>query len=151
MPNHASMWNPEYEALPREELRALQGERLREQVKHVYRNSDFFKELYDDHGVHPNDITGREDIDKLPVFDKDDLRAYRDRTGDFWCGALCVPESKVGRATQSTGTTGKPNYFGLTEDDHDHVGEIFARQMYAQGFRKGDKFNQMGTATGTGR
>lgn len=146
MANHASMWNPEYEALPREELRALQGERLREQVKHVYRNSSFFEELYDEHGIHPNDITGREDIEKLPVFDKDDLREYRDRTGDFWCGALCVPESEVGRATQSTGTTGKPNYFGLTDRDHDHVGEIFARQMYAWGFRKGDKFNQMGTA-----
>ena len=99
-----NLWNPEREAMPREEIHALQGEKLREQVKHVYDNSEFFWELYDEAGVHPNEITGREDISQLPAFDKDDLREYRDRTGDHWCGALCVPESELLFGTHSTGT-----------------------------------------------
>lgn len=146
MSNRAKMWNPKYEAMSQDELQARQGERLREQVKHVYKNAGFFRELYDEHGVTPSDIKGIDDIKKLPTFDKDDLREYRDRTGDFWCGALCVPESEIGRATQSTGTTGVPNYFGLTESDYDELGEFWARQMYCWGLRKGDKFNLMGTA-----
>lgn len=134
----AHMWNPNVETMDRDEIRARQGERLREQVKHVYENSDFFRELYDEAGVHPKDIEGFEDIRKLPSFDKDDLRAYRDRTGDFWCGTLCVPESEVNLTQHSTGTSGAPNFFGFTEDDLDKIGDLFARLWYTWGLRKGD-------------
>lgn len=140
-----NLWNPEREAMPREEIHALQGEKLREQVKHVYDNSEFFWELYDEAGVHPNEITGREDISQLPAFDKDDLREYRDRTGDHWCGALCVPESELLFGTHSTGTSGEPNYYGVTERDAERITEQYARMWYSWGLRKGDRINIPGS------
>jgi phenylacetate-CoA ligase len=147
---HGQIWAPEFETLERDSLRSVQTQRLREQVKHVYENSAFFRELYDENDIHPTDIREWDDLRRLPTFDKDDLRAYRDRTGDFWCGALCVPESQLVWATQSTGTTGKPNFFGLTEDDYDTLGDLFAREAYAWGLRKGDTINSMGTALWNG-
>lgn len=135
------IWDPEHETMPREDLRALQGKRLREQVKHVYENAAFFRERYDDHGVHPSDVRGIEDLRELPTVSKDDLRAYRERTDDFWCGALCVPETQLEVATHSTGTTGKPNFYGLTGADLDAVGETFARKLYGWGIRRGDRIN----------
>jgi len=138
------IWNPEAESMPRGHLEEVQGSLLYEQVKHVYTNAPFFEALYDDHGVHPSDIESTEDLQKLPTFTKDDLRDYRDRTGDFWCGTLCVPESQLEVANHSTGTTGKPNFYGLTENDVDAVAETFARQVYAWGLRRGDKINVHG-------
>jgi len=150
MSDHSQMWAPASEAMPRDEIRGRQGQRLREQVKHVYENSSFFKELYDEAGVHPSEIRGIDDLQKLPTFEKDDLRDYRDRTGDFWCGALCVPESQLLWGTQSTGTTGKPNFFGVTDDDLKDMAEISARWAYGWGIRKGDTINSMGTALWNG-
>jgi phenylacetate-CoA ligase len=138
------IWNPEYECMERENLEMLQGKRLFEQVKHVYNNSDFFQKLYDSHDIHPTDIEGLDDLQELPTFTKDDLRDYREETGDFWCGALCVPESQLEIAHHSTGTSGKPNFYGLTENDISSLRETFARQVYAWGLRRGDKINVHG-------
>lgn len=139
------LWNPEREAMPKEELHSFQGQRLREQVKHVYENSAFFRELYDQAGVHPKEITDREDLSKLPTFNKDNLRAHRERTGDHWCGVLCVPVAELVFATHSTGTSGKPNYYGVTRRDVKKITEQFARMCYSWGLRKGDRINMPGS------
>jgi phenylacetate-CoA ligase len=142
------MWAPEWEAMERERLEKYQGQRLREQVSHVYQNADFFRQLYDDAGIIPSDIQGLEDLKRLPTFDKDDLREYRNETGDFWCGTQCVPESQIKRTMHSTGTTGKPNFFGLTENDEEAVADYGAAYLYAMGLRNGDRMSKVGTTSG---
>lgn len=131
--------------MPRDALREFQGERLREQVKHVYKNSDFYREFYDEAGLHPNDIDGIDDLHDIPISSKDNLRDYRQRTGDIWCGGLCVPESELEVALHSTGTSGRPNYFGATASDTERIAEDAARQYYSWGLRKGDLINVPGS------
>jgi len=134
-------WDPIVETMPRSELEALQGERLVRQVKWVYENSPFFRDLYERHKVRPEDIRGLQDLTKLPTMSKDDLRAWREKTGDPFCGALCVPQSMLVKTHHSTGTSGQPNVYGLTRKDWDDAADQFARILYRVGLRCGDVTN----------
>jgi phenylacetate-CoA ligase len=134
-------WDPVVETMSRAELEALQGERLVRQVKWVYENSPFFRDLYRRHHVHPEDIHSLADLTKLPTISKDDLREWREKTGDPFCGALCVPQRMLVKVHHSTGTSGLPNVYGLTRKDWDDSADQFARILYRVGLRSGDKTN----------
>ena len=67
--------DPKIECMSRDEMTALQSERLVKQVKNVYENVEFYRKKIDDLGVEPGDIKGIEDIGKLPFTTKEDLRA----------------------------------------------------------------------------
>jgi phenylacetate-CoA ligase len=134
-------WNSSIEMISRDTLRDLQSERLVRQVHHVYHHSAFFKEFYDAAGVRPSDIASIDDITKLPVMGKDDLRRFRASSGDPFCGTLCVPVSALKKVHKSTGTSGAPNVFGITEGDWDQSTENFARMLYRVGLRDGHRTN----------
>lgn len=137
----AKHWNPDVETMPRSRLRDLQSERLIDQVRRVYDSSGFFREFYDAAGVGPSDINSIEDITKLPVMGKDDLRKYRSSTGDPFCGTLCVPVDRLRKVHKSTGTSGAPNVFGVTEKDWEQSADNFARMLWRVGLRPGHKTN----------
>jgi phenylacetate-CoA ligase len=59
-------WDPEIETMPVEDLKKLQGKRLKELVSYVYENSPFYKKRFDECGVRPEDIQALEDVTKLP-------------------------------------------------------------------------------------
>jgi len=134
-------WNPEIETLARERLRDLQSERLIHQVNWVYKNSPFFREFYDAHNVKPSDIESIDDIVKLPIMGKDDLRAFRAKANDPFCGTLCVPVGDLIKVHKSTGTSGDPNTFGLNRADWDQASENFARMLWRTGIRPGFRTN----------
>ena len=64
----------EIETMPLDEMRALQSEKLVKQVKRVYENVKYYRDLMDAKGVTPDDIKGIEDLHKLPFLTKSDLR-----------------------------------------------------------------------------
>ena len=66
-------YQKEIETMPREEMKKLQSEKLVKQVKHVYENVPYYRNLMDEKGVTPDDIKGIEDLHKLPFITKDDL------------------------------------------------------------------------------
>lgn len=134
----AQLWNPAVETLPRSEMLSLQSERLLRQVRYVFRNSQFFRDRWQAAGVGPSDVKSVHDLRKLPTVSKDDLRAYRKKTGDPFGGTLCVPPEQLTLVTHSSGTSGEPNIYGLTADEYQEVGEIFARSSYMVGIRPGD-------------
>ena len=70
----ANYWNKEIECMSREDMKKLQDERLVAQVKHVYENVPYYKNLMDEKGVTPDDIKSTEDLHKLPFITKADLR-----------------------------------------------------------------------------
>ena len=70
------MWNEKIEKLSREEIRALQSERLVAQVKRMYERVDLFRQRMDEKGLKPSDIKGVDDLSKLPFSYKSDLRDY---------------------------------------------------------------------------
>ena len=59
-------WNEDVETMNREDMRTLQSERLVKQVKHVYDNVPYYRELMEKKGLTPDDIKGIEDLHKLP-------------------------------------------------------------------------------------
>ena len=64
----------EAECMPRDQIRALQSEKLVKQVRHVWDNVPYYRKLMEEKGVTPDDICGIEDLHKLPFVSKDDLR-----------------------------------------------------------------------------
>ena len=126
------IWNPDIECMPREQMRELQGEKLRKIVAHAYANSPFYRKRFDEHGVHPSDIRSIDDIVKLPFTIKKDLR------DNYPFGLMAVPMTDIIRLHASSGTTGKPIVVGYTEHDLDNWSEAVARCLTGYGLGKND-------------
>jgi phenylacetate-CoA ligase len=131
------IWDPVVETMPRGEVEAMQGEQLIRQVRYVFENSPLFRALCDEAHVQPADIRKLSDITKLPVLEKHHLRAFREAHRDPFGGTACVPVDHLYVCNHSTGTTGKPTLFGLTREDFETIGDLYARVLYGIGFRGG--------------
>ncbi len=116
-----------------DELRSVQLIRLKESVKHAYQNSPAYREKFDQHGVHPDDLKSLEDLAKFPFTGKSDLR------DNYPFGFFAKPMEDIVRLHASSGTTGKPTVVGYTQNDIDTWANVVARSIYAAGGRKQDK------------
>lgn len=126
------IWNSSIECMPREQMRQLQGEKLRRIVAHAYANSPFYRKRFDDHGIRPEDIRTIDDIVKLPFTVKQDLR------DNYPFGIMAVPMSDIIRLHASSGTTGKPIVVGYTQRDLENWAEAVARCLTAFGLGNSD-------------
>ncbi len=125
-------YQPEIETMPVEELKKLQSEKLVKQVKHVYENVEYYRNLMDEKGVAPDDIKGIEDLYKLPFLTKADLRdAYP-------YGLLGKPLSECVRIHSTSGTTGRRVVAFYTQHDIDLWEDCCARAIVAAGCSKED-------------
>ncbi len=120
-------WNKEIETMELSNMRALQSERLVKQVKHVYDNVPYYKDLMDKKGVKPEDIKGVEDLHKLPFVTKDDLREA------YPYGMLAKPLSECVRIQSTSGTTGKRVVAFYTQNDIELWENCCARAIVAVG------------------
>jgi phenylacetate-CoA ligase len=116
----------------RDEIAALQTERLRWTLNHVYKNVPHYRAKFDAAGVHPEDFRTLADLAKFPFTTKQDLR------DNYPYGMFAVPREKVVRVHASSGTTGKPTVVGYTQKDIDTWAGLIARSIYASGGRPGD-------------
>lgn len=123
-------WNEKYECLPRDELRRLQEERLREVVSRVYYEVPFYRRALQERGLGPNDVQTLEDLTRLPFTTKSDLR------DNYPYGLFAVPMSEVVRLHASSGTTGKPTVVGYTRHDLEVWAEVMARALTSCGANK---------------
>lgn len=120
------------ECMSREDLRKLQGIRLKNVVERVYHNCQPYRKRMQEAGITPADIQSIEDIVKLPFTSKKDLR-------DFYpFDLLCTPMSEIVRLHASSGTTGKPIVVGYTRGDLNIWNEVGARCFTAYGLGKND-------------
>ncbi|MDE6832817.1 MAG: phenylacetate--CoA ligase [Ruminococcus sp.] len=120
-------WNEEIETMSREDMKKLQDERLVKQVKHVYENVPYYRNLMDEKGVTPEDIKSTEDLHKLPFLTKSDLRdAYP-------YGLLAKPLSECVRIQSTSGTTGRRVVAFYTQHDIDLWEDCCARAITAVG------------------
>lgn len=126
------IWNPTYECMSRDQMRELQGQKLKKIVVHAYEHSSFYRKRFDEHGVKPADINSIDDIIKLPFTVKQDLR------DNYPFGMMVAPMSEILRLHASSGTTGKPIVVGYTQLDLDNWAESVARCLYAYGLGKKD-------------
>ncbi len=120
-------YQKEIETMPREQIRALQEEKLKKQVKHVYEHVPYYRDLMDKKGVKPEDIKTLDDIQKLPFISKYDLRET------YPYGMLAVPLKDCVRIQSTSGTTGKRVIAYYTQHDVDLWEECCARAIAAAG------------------
>ena len=120
------------EIASRDEIAALQLQRLKWSLRHAYENVPHYKASFDAAGVHPDDLTELADLAKFPFTVKQDLR------DNYPFGMFAVPREQVKRIHASSGTTGQPTVVGYTENDLQVWGEVVARSLRASGLRPGD-------------
>jgi len=120
------------EIASRDEITALQLQRLRHTLNHAYDNVAHYRQAFDAKGVHPADLRQLSDLAKFPFTVKSDLRA------NYPFGLFAVPREQVVRLHASSGTTGKPTVVGYTQADIDTWADLVARSIRAAGGRRGD-------------
>ncbi|MDD6188239.1 MAG: phenylacetate--CoA ligase [Clostridiales bacterium] len=120
-------YQPEIECASPETIKALQDERLVKQVKHVYENVPYYRDMMDKKGVKPEDIKSTADLHKLPFITKDDLREA------YPYGLLAKPLSECVRIQSTSGTTGRRVVAFYTQHDIDLWEDCCARAIVAAG------------------
>ena len=119
------------ETASRDEIAALQTERLAWSLRHAYANVAHYRAAFDAAGVAPEDFRRLEDLARFPFTAKRDLRA------NYPFGMFAVPRSGLARIHASSGTTGQPTVVGYTARDLDVWADLVARSLYAAGARAG--------------
>ncbi|CAM9922003.1 unnamed protein product [Chrysoparadoxa australica] len=120
------------EQASRDELSALQLERLKATLHRAYHNVPHYRKAFDEAGVRPDDVKDLSDLARFPFLTKQDLRdAYP-------FGLFAVPREQVVRIHASSGTTGKPPVVGYTANDIDTWSNLVARSIRAAGGKPGD-------------
>lgn len=120
------------ETASRDEIQALQLERMRWSLQHAYDHSPFYKKRFDETGVHPSDLKELADISLFPFTTKEDLR------DTYPFGMFATPREQLVRIHASSGTTGKPVVVGYTANDIDVWATVMARSIRAAGGRPGE-------------
>jgi len=119
------------ESASRDELAALQLERLRWSIDHAYRNVAHYRQAFDQAGVRPEGLKSLQDLARFPFLMKSHLRDH------YPFGLLAVPREQVARVHASSGTTGRPTVVGYTQRDLETWAGLVARSIYAAGGRPG--------------
>ena len=120
-------YQKEIETASREEILRIQNEKIVKQVKYVYDNVPYYRDLMDQKGVKPEDIQSVDDIKKLPFLSKDDLREA------YPYGLLGTDLRKCVRIQSTSGATGKRVVAFYTQKDVDMWEECCARAIVAAG------------------
>ena len=130
---YSNYLNPEKETMSRDELNALQLERLQKTVRHCM-NAEFYRKKFSELGITPDDIKTLDDVRKLPFTTKEDSRE------NYPFGLACVPLKECTRLHSSSGTTGNPTVVLHTKKDLDEWAEAVARCLWMVGSRPEDVF-----------
>jgi phenylacetate-CoA ligase len=126
------IFDVDQETLPRDDLEALQLQRLKRLGERVYHNVPFYRQAFDQAGVKPEDIRSLADIRKLPFTEKQDMR------NNYPFGLFAVPKENVVRIHASSGTTGKSTVVGYTSRDVKNWARLMARSFNAAGASRRD-------------
>ena len=129
------MFSPEIETAKREDIRALQLERLKKIVAYAYERVPMYRQRFDAIGLKPEHIRTLADIRHIPYTTKDDLRDH------YPYGMFAVPMKKIIRLHASSGTTGKPVVNGYTRKDLDDWSTCIARILTMAGATDEDIFH----------
>ena len=120
------------ETASRDELQAVQLQRLKWTLRHAYDNVPHYRAVFESAGVAPDDLRTLGDLAKFPFTTKTDLRDH------YPFGMFAVPRAQVVRIHASSGTTGRPTVVGYTAKDIETWATVMARSIRAAGGRAGD-------------
>ncbi len=118
----------------REEIDNYQNNKLRELIKHAYSNVPFYSELFLDLGLKPEDIQTKDDLHKIPIITKDDLRKKKSKH------LATNIERKSLLYRSSSGSTGEPFQFYVSKHSESMQTASAIRAWYWMGYKLGDKY-----------
>ena len=129
---------PEIELKPLHEIKQFQEEKLYELLQYLSENSPYYKRMFSENNIAISEIKLLEDLEKLPVTTKEDLSKFND---DF----LCVDQSELIDYVTTSGTTGNPVFFGLSDKDLDRLAYNEAISFACSKITKNDTVQLMTT------
>ncbi|MDB5044594.1 MAG: Phenylacetate-CoA ligase [Deinococcus sp.] len=129
------MFQPQLEALPLSELRALQLSRLQAMVARQWEHVPAYRAKFEAAGVVPNDLNTLDDLARFPLTRKADLR------DNYPLGLVAAPRSGLRRIHASSGTTGRATIVAYDDNDLSVFADVVARSLYAGGARPGMTFH----------
>lgn len=127
------IWDRQLECLPRDQLEALQLQRLQQMVAYAYERVPFYRQSFQRAGVTPDSVQSLDDLQKLPFIRKQDFREA------YPFGLLAVPREQVRELHASSGTTGAISLTAYTQRDLDTWSRLMARVYGCAGAKPGDK------------
>jgi phenylacetate-CoA ligase len=130
-------WFPTRETMDPAQREARILERIRELMRYAWERAPFYRRIWSEAGVHPDQVRSLEDFERVPVVTKAELREAQVKSppfGDY----LCVEPSEVFHIHGTSGTTGRPTTFGISRVDWDAIANAHARVMWGMGVRPSD-------------
>jgi phenylacetate-CoA ligase len=140
----ALCWNPKIETMSADDMRDLQMSKLKKQVKYNYEHSEFYRQKFKEAHLRPEDVTTIDDFRNISLTTKDDLRRTQEESikeygHPYGSNTItCAPRDKIVRINATSGTTGTPTLYTLTQHDVRIVNELLARKFWMAGIRPGD-------------
>jgi phenylacetate-CoA ligase len=126
------IWKENVECAARADLKELQSGYLRKLIPYIYQNCAVYRRKLDAAGVKPDQIKSIDDIKRLPITTKEDMR------DNYPYGLFSAPQDQIAEIHVSSGTTGNPTLVGYTKDDVKLWGEVMARAFCCAGAVPGD-------------
>ena len=133
-------FNPGMETASVDEIRSIQNKRLQDLCAYVYASNQLYRHLFDAKGLKPVDIKGLDDLQSLPMINKDIMRET------YPLGLCCVSRNELREMHMSSGSTGTPVVMPYTEQDLDQWAECMARCLFMSGLHAGDTIQIVDTA-----
>lgn len=130
-------WFRHEETMPAEDRNGLILAKLKAQVTYAWERSPFYRRKWQAAGFHPEQLKTLEDIRRIPLLTKDDLRRDQAEHPPFGSN-LCVEPHEIIRIHGTSGTTGRPTVFCIGRDDWQRIAEAHARIMWGMGLRPSD-------------
>jgi phenylacetate-CoA ligase len=132
-------WNPFLETLPREELLKIQIRRFRQVLNHAIQWSPMYKEKFTGLGQTAEDVKSLDDVRRIPLTEKSDLREAQERGDPYPYGKTLVEIEDLCSLHQTSGTTGRPVYVPDTYKSWQWRIEPWTCMLYMMGFRETDR------------
>jgi phenylacetate-CoA ligase len=141
-----TIWAPELEQASREELQAIQSDKLASAVAYMHEHSPLFRDKCEQKGIEPGDIRGVEHLSDLPVTTKEDMsRSLADAPP--WGTYTAIDDerwlSDGWQIFNTSGTTSAPRPFRYTQFDRELWTWADARACYSMGIRSGRDVGMM--------
>jgi phenylacetate-CoA ligase len=141
-------WNPKIETMSNDEMAALQLEKLKKQLVYNYKHSLLYRRKFEEAGMKPQDVQSFDDFRRIPVTDKNEQKETQNESlkefgHPFGPGTItCAPQDKIVRLNATSGTTGTPTLYALTQSDVDIMNELQGRRLWMVGIRPGHRILQ---------
>ena len=126
------------ETLPREQLAALQLEKLQAMMTELWGKNRFYSSKWKAPGVEPRDIRSLDDLARLPLTTKSELMEDQAANGPFGTN-LTYPIEHYTRLHQTSGTTGVPLKVLDTQDSWDWWAKCWAHVLAGSGVDASDR------------